>query len=101
MKPKAYANYESVKEALSFLTRSSRPWSGICYRATSFRYAEEHDFLSGGGSFLHGGRFIAPRVSEVVHLSASPELSLSERALLGSVGTESPSGRRCLFSSEG
>jgi RES domain-containing protein len=78
MKPKAYANYEGIKAALSSLASSSRPWSGVCYRVTSVRYAKAHDFLSGQGSLLYGGRFIAPGVAEVLHLSASPELSLSE-----------------------
>ena len=75
---KAHANHESTKRALSSLASSSRPWSGVCYRVSSLRYAKEHDLLSGEGSFLHGGRFIAPGVSKVLHLSASPELSLSE-----------------------
>jgi len=55
-----------------------RAWSGIVYRGTRIEFAGDGEFLSGEGSFLHGGRWNAPEVGRAVYTSLDHKTVVEE-----------------------
>jgi len=56
----------------------TREWSRPVYRAVELQWARPEFLISGQGTMRHGGRWIRPGVTAVVHAASTEHLALKE-----------------------
>ncbi len=71
-----HPEYERILAAVRPLVARAAPVSGDFFRCVSHEFA--HDFVSGEGARLHGGRWNGQGRFRAVYLSDSPETALGE-----------------------
>jgi RES domain-containing protein len=69
---------EKLADALARCLQLATNWSGIVYRATSPKYANEYDLLTGIGSQEEGGRWNPKGLFPTVYASLDPETAMAE-----------------------
>src|SRR5437016_4908023 len=69
---------EKLGDALERCLQLATNWSGIVYRATSPKYANEYDLLTGIGSQEEGGRWNPKGLFPTVYASLEPETAMAE-----------------------
>jgi len=65
---------EKMRDALQW----AAPFSGVCFRNVTMKFANTRDILSAKGSFLAGRRFNFKRAFEVLYLSCDLHTCLEE-----------------------
>ena len=74
----AHPESEKLAGALERCRHLAGSWSGIVYRATSPRYANEGDLLTGIGSQKEGARWNPQGLFPTVYASLEPETAMAE-----------------------
>ena len=69
---------DKLARAIGRGAKHAGPWSGVAFRATSVRYANRDDLLTGQGAKSAGGRWNPPASIATVYLGLSPETALAE-----------------------
>jgi RES domain-containing protein len=69
---------ENLGDALARCLELVMNWSGIVYRATSPKYANGNDLLTGIGSQKEGGRWNPKGLFPTVYASLEPETAMAE-----------------------
>jgi RES domain-containing protein len=75
---KKHPHHLQLARGLSRSVRHSTSWAGEVYRATSVRYANRDDLLTGLGAKSAGGRWNPPSGFATVYTSLTPETALAE-----------------------
>src|SRR5438477_2884968 len=73
---KAHPHFDEIKEAIQKLSKQGKPFSGVCYRCTEPRFADQ--IVSGLGSQLHGARWTPKNSFPTVYLCETVETALQE-----------------------
>src|SRR5439155_13732263 len=73
---KAHPHFDEIKEAVQKLSKNGKPFSGVCYRCTEPRFANQ--ILSGLGSQLHGARWTPKHSFPTVYVCETTEAALQE-----------------------
>jgi RES domain-containing protein len=76
MKPAPHPDYAKMIAALRPLKAHAAPCTATLYRCVEITFA--HDFVSGKGAQLHGGRWNPKGAFRAVYLCDSPETALAE-----------------------
>jgi hypothetical protein len=76
MKPGPHPDYGKVLDALRPLKVQAAPYAATLYRCVEATFA--HDFASGKGAQLHGGRWNPRGAFPAVYLCSTPEAALAE-----------------------
>ena len=76
MKPSSHPDYAKIIAALRPLKVRAAPYAATLYRCVETAFA--HDFVSGKGAQLHGGRWNPKGAFPAVYLCDSPETALAE-----------------------
>ena len=76
MKPGSHPEYANIIEALRPLKAQVAPYAATLYRCVEATFA--HDFVSGKGAQLHGGRWNPKGAFPAVYLCDTPETALAE-----------------------
>ena len=75
---KEYPRYAALQASMKRASRHVTAWSGIVYRSAPPKWAARHDFLSGTGSKIAGGRWNVPGSYAAIYASTTPELAMIE-----------------------
>src|SRR6184192_3894855 len=73
---KAHPNFDEIERAIRKLARKGRSFTGVCYRCTEPRFADQ--IVSGLGSQLHGARWTPKNSFPTVYLCETTEAALQE-----------------------
>ena len=73
---KAHPHFDEIKQAVQKLSKKGKPFSGVCYRCTEPRFADQ--IISGLGSQLHGARWTPKNSFPAVYLCETTEAALQE-----------------------
>ena len=71
---KAHPNFDEIERAIRRLARKGRSFTGVCYRCTEPRFADQ--IVSGLGSQLHGARWTPKNSFPTVYLCETTEAAL-------------------------
>src|SRR6266480_1273667 len=73
---KAHPNFAEIRRAIQQLSKKGSTFSGVCYRCTEPRFADQ--IVSGLGSQLHGARWTPKNSFPTVYLCETTEAALQE-----------------------
>ncbi len=73
---KAHPHFDEINQAIQKLVRKGRAFSGVCYRCTEPRFANQ--IISGLGSQLHGARWTPKHSFPTVYVCETTEAALQE-----------------------
>lgn len=73
---KSHPIFDEIKETIQKLSKAGKPFSGVCYRCTEPKFANQ--IVSGLGSQLHGARWTPKNSFPTVYLCDSVEAALQE-----------------------
>src|SRR3989441_536532 len=73
---KAHPHFHEIKQSVQKLSKKAKPFSGVCYRCTEPRFADQ--IISGLGSQLHGARWTPKNSFPTVYLCETTEAALQE-----------------------
>jgi len=76
MKPDSHPDYAKIVEALHPLKAEAAPFAATLYRCVETAFA--HDFVSGKGAQINGGRWNPKGAFPAIYLCDSPETALTE-----------------------
>jgi RES domain-containing protein len=73
---KPHPDFQEIKRAIRELAQNGRPFSGICYRCSGPKFADQ--IVSGVGSQLYGARWTPKNSFPTVYLCDTTEAALQE-----------------------